>query len=238
VSTPDCPHRGDAAAWVLHALADDEAQAYARHLATCPICRDEVDDLQWAVDSLPTVVPPADPPPELRDRIMTIVESEAELLRATGVAADRPAPEPRRRRWGGFLRPLPLATAACVLLLAGLGIGLLVGGSGEGGVRTVAAQVQAPGAQGRLLVADGRAQLLVDGMPSPGAGRVYQVWLLRKGQTKPVSAGALFEVDAAGQGAAAVPGDVSDVSAVMVSSEPAGGSPQPTRQPVLQARLS
>jgi anti-sigma-K factor RskA len=67
---------------------------------------------------------------------------------------------------------------------------------------------------------------------------VYQVWYVRDGQTDPIPAGALFDVDSAGQGAAALPGGVGDVKSVLVSVEPAGGSPKPTTQPVIAANLS
>ena len=73
-------------------------------------------------------------------------------------------------------------------------------------------------------------------MPSPGRGRVYEVWLL-SGAGAPKPAGALFSVDRAGSGSAAVPGSLDGVDQVLVSSEPAGGSQQPTRMPVLAAEV-
>jgi hypothetical protein len=45
-------------------------------------------------------------------------------------------------------------------------------------------------------------------------------------------------VDGAGRGAAAVPEDLKDVTAVLVSEEPAGGSEVPTSTPIVQATLS
>ena len=40
---------------------------------------------------LPVAVPPVSPPKELKSRVMSVVESEAELLQAAGSEADRPA---------------------------------------------------------------------------------------------------------------------------------------------------
>ncbi len=141
--------------------------------------------------------------------------------------------------------PVPLAVAgACAVVLAVGGVlgGTLVGGEdgGSPSTRTVAAQVdpkQAPGAGARLVVSgSGTSQLSVTGMPSPGRGRVYEVWLLR-GTGAPKPAGALFSVDRTGSGSAAVPGSLEGVDQVLVSSEPVGGSQQPTRMPVLSAEV-
>jgi hypothetical protein len=80
------------------------------------------------------------------------------------------------------------------------------------------------------------AVLSVEGLGHPGRGRVYQVWLLREGASKPEPS-VLFSVNRDGRGAAGIPGDLDDVRQVMVSSEPDGGSRQPSRQPVLSAIL-
>jgi hypothetical protein len=49
-------------------------------------------------DALPLAVEQIAPPPELGDRIMGVVSSEAELLRAAGSDADQPAKRERERR--------------------------------------------------------------------------------------------------------------------------------------------
>ena len=232
--------RDDAAAWVLGALSEEEARDFQRLLETSPTAREEVEELRRAADALPFAVEPVGPPPELRSRLMTTVESEAQLLHATDATADRPPERRRERRRLAFLRPIPLAAAACALLLAGVGAGLLISGGGSQPARTVAAQVTGAnmgGTRARLEIADGRAELVVDGMRTAGPGRVYQVWLLRKGETEPVPAGSLFEVDRSGHGTASV-ADVANVETVMVSSEPDGGSARPTTKPVLAASLS
>jgi anti-sigma-K factor RskA len=240
VSEEDDRLRDEAAAWVLGALDNAEAAEFVRRMEDSPEIRKEVGELQEAADALPFSVPPVGPPPELRDRIMAIVESEAELLHATGARADRP-PRARTPWWRSLLRPLPLAATACVLLLAGVAAGLLIGGVGSESVRTVAAQVTGGGtanASAQVEIDADHAELVVDGMQSPGAGHVYQVWYVHEGQSDPVPAGALFDVDSAGQGVAALPGGVDDVTSVLVSVEPAGGSEKPTTQPVIAASLS
>ena len=232
--------RDDAAAWVLGALSEEEARDFQRLLETSAVARKEVEELRPVADALPFAVEPEAPPAELRSRIMAVVDSEAQLLHAVDPSADRPAERRRARRWVGLLRPVPLAAAACALLLAGLAAGLLVAGDGGEPARTVAAQVTGAdmaGTRARLEIDDGRGELVVDGMPAAGPGRVYQVWLVHEGETEPVPAGSLFEVDRSGHGTASVT-DVKDVETVMVSSEPDGGSERPTTKPVLAATLS
>ena len=110
----------DVAPWLLGALADEERQEFERHLAACGRCREEVAALRPAVEALPLAAPPVVPSPELRDRIMSVVESEAQLLEAAGEHADRPPKAARKRRrrpaFGG-LRPALVGglAAACAL---------------------------------------------------------------------------------------------------------------------------
>ena len=80
------------------------------------------------------------------------------------------------------------------------------------------------------------ALLTVQGLPTPGAGKVYEVWVQRGGQMQP--AGALFSVGSGGSGSAGIPGSLKDVEAVAVTSERDGGSLKPTQMPVLTVKLS
>ncbi len=222
------------AAYLLGALPDAEVEEFQGHLAGCERCRDEAVSLQVAVDVLPGAVPPVSPPKELKSRIMSVVESEAELLRAAGTEADRPA---RRRRGlrGLFPRPVITAAAAAAALAVGVvaGIAIVGGDDGAGGQRTLAARVTDPlaatTARASLVVDGSRAKLVVRGMPAPESGRVYQVWLKRR-DTVPVPAGATFMLRS---GDVAIPRAVRDGDQVLVTSEPDGGSQVPTRNPIV-----
>ena len=91
------------AAYALGALPDEESARVRRHLADCRECRAEFEWLRVAADALPASVAPVDPPPELKGRIIAVVESQAELLQAAGERADRP--EHRHRpAWLDWLR--------------------------------------------------------------------------------------------------------------------------------------
>jgi anti-sigma-K factor RskA len=226
--------RDDVAPWLLGALPDDERREFERHLAQCGRCREEVAALRPAVEALPLAAPPVVPSPELRDRIMTVVESEARLLQAAGEQADRP-PRRERRRWNAFggLRPAFVAAMAALVLAVGVG-GYLIGNAGGGGARVVAAKVTFPAAQASVRTEGGTASLQLANMPAPPKGRVYQVWLKRDGRM-PQATRALFVVRS---GSVTIPGGIKGADQVLVTAEPAGGSLQPTTQPVIVANTA
>jgi anti-sigma factor RsiW len=250
-----CEHTDDAGAWVLGALPEDEAERFREHLAGCEICKREVAELQMVADTLPLAAVQVAPPPQLKARLMAAVQAEAaaagivaEAEPAPPAEAPAPATAERRRekrpREGSWwrrpllaLRPLPAALGAVVLLALGIGLGtLLSSGSSE---RTVQAQVVAPSASGAraslTIGGDDQATLTVKDFPSPPRGRVYQVWLKRPGNAAPEPTDALFDVRD-GSATVDVPGGVEGVDQVLVTDEPNGGSPAPTRSPVIVAQ--
>jgi anti-sigma-K factor RskA len=235
-----CARRDDAGSYVLHALPDDEYERFEAHLATCEDCRREVAELQVAADTLPLAAVQVSPPPELRDRIMTIVRSEAELLGAAEARADEPAAAPtgprRRRRWSLSLRPLTAAMAASALVAAGVIGGIVLTGGSD--TKTVTGTVQiasAPTARASLQLSDDATKLQVRRMPPPPAGKVYQVWLKRPNQD-PAPTTALFRTDRSGSADVEIQrGRLKGVDQVLVTAEPGGGSMKPTSDPVIVA---
>jgi anti-sigma-K factor RskA len=213
----------DVAPYALGALPDGAAREFERHLAECELCRSDLDSLQPAVDVLPLSVETVEPPPDLRKRIMGVVEDEARARRASERS--------RRERMFSF-RPLPALAAACVLLVAGLGVGLALTGEE---LRTVPATEAPAGASVALELGEGRARLVVDDMPPPPMGRVYQVWLNR-GDGTPEPTDALFEVRD-GHAEVAVPDDLEGVESILVTHEPRGGSSLPTQTPAIAVPL-
>jgi len=224
-------------AYLLGALPELETEAFEKHLSSCPTCRRELDDLRVAADALPRAVEPVAPPPELKKKLMATVWAEAEERQA--------APKPRRRP---FLERLPRLTpawtavaAACALAI-GIGIGVGVANIGGGSAKTVAALVdhkQAPMGSASLHVPSGGAKgalLSVQGLPDPGAGKVYEVWVQRDGTMQP--AGALFSVGTGGSGTAGIPQSLEGAQAVAVTAERDGGTLRPTQMPVLTVKLS
>jgi anti-sigma-K factor RskA len=228
--------------YLLGALPAEELEAFERHLEGCERCRADVASLTLAVAALPDAAPDVAPPPELRDRIMRVVESEAALLRAAGPEADRPAPAPKpaRRRLGWPRAAVAWSLAGALAL--GLAVGILATGGDEGpSTRTISAQVdasRAPGASAMLKLRDDAATLQVAGMRNPQRGRVYQVWTQERGSKAVVPTNALFTTADNGTASVSVPGDASKFERVMVTAEPEGGSPQPTSEPLIVAEAT
>jgi hypothetical protein len=238
-STPerdlDCEQRLDVAAYALHALDDAEAHAFGEHLRTCAACREELAQLQSVTDALAVGVPRTDAPPALAARIMATVYAEAELLKAAGHDADRVVRERRVRR--GLLP----AFASALALAAGLLIGAFAintGSTTHESTEVIHAAVAIPGRRvsAEVRKVGSHLQLVVEGMPAPPPGHIYEIWL-EHGAAAPQPTDALFSVTKAGAGSVGVPGDLRGVSDVLVTAEPLGGSLKPTRTPVIVAKV-
>lgn len=80
-------------------------------------------------------------------------------------------------------------------------------------------------------------QLYADNLPTPAAGRTYQLWLVTDAGVK-ISAG-IFEPspESPATGTVAVPPGSGTVVAAAITDEPSGGSPQPTTQPFLIGKI-
>jgi len=230
-----CSCGEETGAWVLSALPQDDARTFATHLEACGDCRDEVARLQAGADVLPRAVRQVVAPPVVRDRVMSIVASEASLLAAASDPADRTAPRYARwKNWGFGLRPAVSAAAACALLALGIGAGVLAG-EGDGPLETTASVAEVlPSTAATLSVEGGEASLRVDGLPAPEKGRDYQVWLKAPGED-PRPAGALFVPSSEGKATVEIPADIEGLESVLVTNEPAGGSPAPTNDPIIAA---
>jgi len=214
-------YREEIGAYLLGALSESEVEVFERHLSGCERCSEEVARLQVAADAIPRSVTPLAPPPRLKKSLMKAVTGES------------PGRAPRRFRLPAFPRLSPALAAALVAVgvLAGVGVSLLASGD-EG--KTVAARVdraRLPQASASLVepAGSGKGALLrVQGMPTPGPGRVYQVWLRRDGEIVP---GTVFSVRSDGTGAAAIPQGVKGVRQVMVTRERVGGARAPSEKP-------
>ena len=221
------------APYALGALSLEDARAFEAHLAECELCRTDLDTLRPVVHALSESPEQVEPPPELRRELMAVVEREA--------ADRRRAASPRRERasegrsWTRWLpRPVPALAAACVVLVVGIGIG--IGLTGDGG-RNVTGDAP-PGVKATLQLEDDGGKLVLDGMDAPPQGKVMQVWIVHGENGKPEPTDALFRPNRDGRASVAVPGDMDDVTRVMVSEEPEGGSQSPTTAPSVDFKLA
>jgi hypothetical protein len=234
-------------AYLLGALSEHEEAAFLGHLDECPVCSDEVERLRPAVDALPRSVTPVDPPPDLKSSIMAVVEAEARE-RSGAPARARPLAGLRRRLAAAgdglsAMRPAAAWAGAFLILLMGVltGYGVTRIASDEEAAKALVATVDTarlPSATGSLTVSgedSGKSGILrVHGMPALDPDSTYQVWLKRDGEVIP---GSLFSVGPNGEGAAAVPEDLEQAEAVLVTRERAGGARAPSEEPVLSVSL-
>ena len=93
---------------VLGTLSETESAAVRRHLRACSSCRAETAELDEGVALFARAAHAAEPPPELKDRVMAVLEEE------WAEAPARPQ-RPRRRFAVGWQ-----AVAALLLVLAGI----------------------------------------------------------------------------------------------------------------------
>ena len=232
-------HEDNAAPYLLGALSELEQQAFEGHMQRCARCLEEVERLRPAAEALPRSVTPLRPPPRLKAALMEVVEREARERTATR----RPLADSLRDLVPslGGMRPAAAWVSAAFLLAVGIagGFGIAqIGGGNE--VRTVQASVdagRAPRASASLRVygnGENGALLRTHGLPALPRGRVYQAWVQRGSEIVPQGT---FDVGRDGGADAAVVEDLRDADAVMVTSEPRGGSKAPSERPLLRVTL-
>jgi anti-sigma-K factor RskA len=235
-------------AYALDALeAGAERDRFARHMNRCQSCASEVRGFREVATAL-AFAATAEPPPELRDRVLAAAARTRQLPPEVTTHA-----RPRRTRswvpWVPWISGV-VATASIVvavlfgfaqahtqqqlnqaqaenkaisLLLSSPQVTLLSRSTTKGGVATV-------------VLAAARRQLVVvtNGLPALPAGKVYQLWLI--GKTKIVSAG-LLPAATSGRTAPVLASGVVKGDTLGLTVEPAPGSAQPTTKPILALPL-
>lgn len=90
---------------------------------------------------------------------------------------------------------------------------------------------------GSVVRGAGRLVLALQGLPSLPKGKVYQAWTLDRGATA-MAPSVTFKPDPSGSAIVPIPHPATNVAAVAVSIEPAGGSKAPTSHPTFVRKLS
>jgi anti-sigma-K factor RskA len=200
----------EAAAFALDALDQQEAEAFERHLADCPDCEGELDELRFAAAALAFAVEPPVPSRSLRLRVL---DTGAQVIAL-----------PRRRR-PRLLRATMVAAAACAVVVAA--VRPWETGDSQVGFRRYAAK----GANATLLVSrSGEAVLAAHRLPPLASGTVYELWVIADGRARPAG---LFRGSLA-----TLTRPVPQGASVAVSVEPAGGSSRPTGPLLLRAETT
>ncbi|MFJ5829490.1 anti-sigma factor domain-containing protein [Streptomyces sp. NPDC093089] len=246
MTTPEDPHLG-AAAYVLHALPPAEEAAFENHLAGCETCRQDVAEFKQTAARLASAE--AAPVPEgLRARVM-------EQVSHTPQDRLRHAARPRGGSRGGT--GLRLALAASIVAAAVLGALAALEHTDAEEARARAAQAQeqartaggtfadiltAPdatvhagglsdGAKAAVVVSreQARAAFTARDLPTLPSGKAYELWYADKaGDLRP--AGLLD--DTGDRATRILEGPLGNAVAVGITVEPAGGSAQPTTEPL------
>ncbi len=238
-------------AYALDALEGGaERDRFTRHMSRCPTCVSEVRGFREVATAL-AFAETAEPPPELRDRVLAAAARTRQLPPEVRTHA-RPQ---RTRAWPHNVPWVPwlsgaIATASIVvavlfgfaqahtqqqldriqaetraisLLLASPQVTLLSHSTTKGGVATV-------------VLAAARHELVVvtNGLPALPAGKVYQLWLISK--VKTVSAG-LLPPATSGRTPAVLASGVVKGDSLGLTVEPAPGSTHPTTTPILALPL-
>jgi anti-sigma-K factor RskA len=230
----DHPDRDDLVGFALGALEPGDERAVEAHTPSCARCTRELEALVPAVAVLGESVEQLEPPPELRERVLAIVRSEAEASRER---VERPTPPRERRSLRAFLLRPAAALAAVALIAAGVAGYLIRDTGGGGGGETTVAVAPAPvaaGVSGSLEVGDNSSMLDLHGMPQLTGGQVYQVWVAKGSSLRPSSN---FVPDSSGRAMTAVDGHLSEGTEVMVTKESGPGHTTPTPPILLRATV-
>lgn len=85
-----------AVGWALHALEPDEEMAVLLHLPHCAACRTAVAEAEEVLATLGGVVPSVEPPPALRERLLSAAASTEQRPAMLQARVPAPAPVPVR----------------------------------------------------------------------------------------------------------------------------------------------
>lgn len=224
------------------ALLDRERAAHG----PCEECARLETELAEVAGLLGLSLDPVEISPTMADEILRAAGTEVspDLVVVPDPSAARVAPdvtptdlaERRDRRGGGVWRSL-VAVAAAVALFAG-GWFVRDAVTGERQLAQIRL-VHFTGGAGTLAVAyrpgEAGAVLFGSDLPDPGAGHVYEVWMI-EGERAPVSGGCLTPTD--GSILTSLPGSIGATDTMAVTVESASCPSAPTTDPVLTASLA
>jgi anti-sigma-K factor RskA len=230
-------------AYAVDALDDDERATFEAHLPGCLDCQAEVASLREATALLAdesALTPPASLRSSVLAGISTIrpLPPEVERPERTEPVLAKVVPMRRRR-----FRVASLATAAAVAASVAVGVAWQPWHDDTTtSVSATADQVLAAGDAQKVSLdfkdgssasvyrskSKGRAVILTDGMATPPAGKVYELWL-RNAAGKLIPAGLMPK---AADNKVLLKGNAANATGVGITVEPDGGSKTPTSEPI------
>jgi anti-sigma-K factor RskA len=239
--------------FAIGALPENERREFVRHLQEddCRVCIEERLEFQSAAQSLALGLPTETPSASVKARLMAQVRAEVQEIRPSVGRADRE----RRGAWY-WTEKLVLAAAVVVMAITmtinsslrseietlTTRVAELEGQAGRDRARLVLltspqvtvvnleGQGSAPQARGRIFWSQSDRVWLffIESLPPTPADRTYQLWFVPN-TGNPVSA-QVFNTNADGSAVLEIhlPAAATDFKAAAVTTEPAGGLPQPS----------
>ncbi|MEX0800867.1 MAG: anti-sigma factor [Dehalococcoidia bacterium] len=225
-----------AAAYALGALPPETEGEVEEHLQGCSR-HPEIADLRAVAASLAWAAEEREPPAALKTRLMSAIR-EGDTPAAKSERGARPVAAAGfwRRMFSPPVAPYAVAAALALVVAALIGWNVSLQLEDGGGGVSVHTLAGSGGAQGRILyIADERLGVMtVAGLDSLDVDLTYQVWTLSDGVATGIGT---FNTSEGGEAAASIEVDLTGADSVAITVEPAGGSPQPTSAPVLQADI-
>ena len=241
--------------YALDAVTDEERRAIEEYISAAPAA-ERASFLERVRQSRETLTRTfrveEEPPADLFDRIVAQLPAQLPVQPesrgpAQGVPADELARarerREERRRPAGTRRWLAGIAAAAAIALGGVGVGSYIADQNDplnqvvraDDVREASVPVAA-GGTATVLVSSSKDALVVkmNGVPAPPEGKVYQMWLIPRDGSAPVSQGLM---DAEALSKPAVVEGIASAAALGITVEPVGGSTSPTLPTVAAAPL-
>ena len=240
--------------YALDAVTGEERDAIEEYIRTAPEAEREAfhERVRQARETLAmTFAVEEEPPADLFDRIAAQlpgipgtgrVEEPARPQAADELAAAR---ERRHlRRTGGVRNWIIGVAAAAFIALGGVGVGAYIASQNDPLTQVLEAQdvrqatvEVSGGGTATVSIAPSKDALVVrmKDVPAPPPGKVYQMWLIPKDGSTPVSQG-LMDEEALSK--PAVVKGIASAAALGITVEPAGGSEAPSLPTVASAQLN
>ena len=221
-------------AYVLGGLESEEEAEVERHLTFCPSCQDELKEFEEVSQALKAAPPLADPPPYLKDQILSSVRA-GELLSSNDESSSS-----RDSLFKNLHFLVPSVAAAALVVLVGLGTFLSL--HTESPVATIqlipienedywgVAELH-PQPSGNQQV-----ELKLNNLDEPGPESFYEAWFASG--DKYIGAGTFTT---AGSGETDVvlsaPPQARNYPTFLITEQPAAGDPTPSEKVVLRGEL-
>jgi anti-sigma-K factor RskA len=250
--------------YALDAVTQDERQAIEDYVSTAPDAERQafLERVRQARETLAmTFRVEAEPPADLFSRIVAQLPEAGSAPTSGQPDAGTSAPpsgavEPardelaaarqrreERRKPSSTRRWLAGVAAAAAIALGGVGVGAYIADQNDplnqvvraGDLREASVEVSAGGTATLLISSSEDAAVVkMNGVPAPPEGKVYQMWLIPKDGSAPVSQGLM---DEKALSKPAVVQGISSAAALGITVEPVGGSQSPTLPTVAAAQL-